>query len=245
MIVFDRKVFFDSVRASLFGGTLSQQQVDGMNFKLSRWEAHPLSDDLRHLAYPFATAKHETASTMWPIEEYGKGKGKKYGVPDPRTGKIYYGRGDVQLTWYDNYYKATVALSLPPEDDLTLYPEKMLQPFISAAVMYLGMADGWFRGDGDGRQTLIRYFNPETDDPYGAREIINGDKHLVPKWSGGVSIGDLIKGYHFKFLDALKASATVVIEPVPPEPEPPISVDVPVVRIEGRVEIWLNGTKLT
>jgi hypothetical protein len=242
VIVFDRKIFFDSVRASLFGGTLSQQQVDGMNFKLARWELSPLSEDLRHLAYPFATAKHETASTMWPIEEYGKGKGKKYGQPDPRTGKTYYGRGDVQLTWYDNYLKATVALNLPPEDDLTLHPEKMLEPSISAAVMYLGMSEGWFRGDADGRETLKRYFNADTDDPYGAREIINGDKHLVPKWSGGVSIGDMIKGYHFKFHDALKASATFREPEVPIIP--PETLSRTIVRIEGDAEIWLNGVKV-
>jgi len=35
---------------------------------------------------------------MQPIEEYGKGKGMKYGSPDPETGQTYYGRGFVQTT---------------------------------------------------------------------------------------------------------------------------------------------------
>ena len=44
------------------------------------------------------------------------------------------------------------------------------------------------------------------DNSYGAREIINGDKHIVPSGRGGVSIGNLIKGYHIDFLAALEAS---------------------------------------
>ena len=68
------------------------------------------------------------------------------------------------------------------------------------------MAEGWFRGDEYGRQNLERYFNEDTDDPYKAREIINGDKSKVPTWSGGVSIGNLIKQYHVSFLAALEAA---------------------------------------
>ena len=40
----DRDTFFPSVRASLFGGTLSQSQVDGMNYLLNVWEEH-VSDE--------------------------------------------------------------------------------------------------------------------------------------------------------------------------------------------------------
>src|SRR5262245_48374882 len=104
---FARMTYFDSVRESLFTEHMTQQQVDGQNDLLQRWEDEPSSDDLRHLAYPLATTLHETASEMWPIEEYGKGSGQPYGVPDPETKQTYYGRGYVQLTWRDNYARAT------------------------------------------------------------------------------------------------------------------------------------------
>ena len=39
--------------------------------------------------------------------------------------------------------------------------------------------------------------------------MINGDKHIVPSWSGGVSIGKLIAGYHEHFLEALTVSSQI------------------------------------
>jgi len=219
---FNREVFFDSVRASLFGGKLTQQQVDGLNFKLDVWEAKYADLDLRWLAYPLATSMHETSSTMWPIEEYGKGKGMAYGVPDPETGQTYYGRGDVQMTWRENYAKATKKLGLIGKNDLEWHAERALDPAISADAMYIGMFEGWYRASSDGkRQTLARYFNDHVDDAYEAREIINGDKKKVPSWSNGVSIGNLIKGYHGKFLAALTDAWVPELVPEPePEPEP-------------------------
>src|SRR5262245_28827548 len=133
--MYDRKVFFDSVRASLFSGRLTQQQVDGMNFKLQEWETQTRFSDQRWLAYALSTSMHETASTMWPIEEYGKGAGMSYGVPDPQTGQTYYGRGDVQLTWRDNYQKATSELGLTGANDLVWHAAQALDPQISADVM--------------------------------------------------------------------------------------------------------------
>jgi putative chitinase len=232
-VLFDRKVFFDSVRDSLFSGTLSQQQVDGMNFKLAAWELNPRSEDLRWLSYPFATSYHETAATMWPIEEIGKGKGKLYGKPDPNTGKLYYGRGDVQLTWADNYARATKELDLSGDDDLYWHPEKALEPSISAAVMYSGMVEGWFR-----KHKLADYFSKTKDDAFNARDIINGDKKIVPKWSNGVSIGSLVRNYHEKFLYALKKSYR---EPIEPEPETTGTVTI---QTEGNVRIVVNGKEV-
>jgi putative chitinase len=219
--VFDRKIYFDAVRASLFSGSLSQQQVDGQNFILDVWEAQHTDWDLRWLGYPLATTIHETASTMWPIEEYGKGAGMAYGKPDPVTGQTYFGRGFVQLTWKDNYAKMNPILraAFPDDDiDLVMRPEQALVPKYAAEIMFQGMSQGMFRSDSKGRQTLARYFSASVDDAYGAREIINGDKTKVPSWSGGVSIGNLIKGYHGKFMRALE-SALVEVEPPAPEPD--------------------------
>lgn len=206
----DRKIYFDIVRVEVFDGHMTQQQVDGQSMILNRWEIDPETVDLRWLAYALATTKHETASTMWPIEEYGKGKGHSYGVPDKETGQTYYGRGFVQLTWRDNYKRATHELDLRDDDDLEWHAQRALDTRIASDIMFLGMIEGWFRTANDGKpHNLPRYFN-ENSDPYNAREIINGDKHIVPQWSGGMSIGNMIADYYNNFLDALDTSTATV-----------------------------------
>jgi putative chitinase len=226
-MLFDRKLYFDSVRASLFSGVLSQQQVEGQEAILGEWEAQPWGPtkpamtDPRWLAYMLATAYHETAATMWPIEEYGKGAGQPYGVEDPQTGQTYYGRGYVQLTWRENYAFATKQLGLKGEADLEWHAEMALDPQIAADIMFIGMAEGWFRTSDGGPETLARYFSNTKDDPYGAREIINGDKHIVPDWANGTSIGNLIKSYHGKFLTALQLATSEEV----PEAEPALEAE--------------------
>lgn len=205
-MTFDRTKYFDAVRQELFQGTMSQRQVDGQNAILDGWEeVDPLGQrDHRHLAYMLATTYHETSTEMWPIEEYGKGSGYEYGKPDPQTGQTYYGRGYVQLTWRDNYRNMSKVLGLSGENDLEWHAQRALDPDIAYDVMDYGMMHGSFRPP----NKLDTYFNDIEDDPYGAREIINGDKSKVPSWSGGVSIGNLIAGYHDAFRDALEASWT-------------------------------------
>lgn len=206
----DRKVYFDCVRIAPFDGKLTQQQVDGQNIILDRWEIDPTTIDFRWLAYSLATAKHETADTMWPIEEYGKGKGHSYGAVDPQTGQAYYGRGLVQLTWRDNYKKATAKLGLTGSDDLEYHADRALDCAIASDILFRGMIEGWFRTGNDGKpETLPKYFNDVTSDPYNARGIINGDKKTVPNWTGGLSIGDLIAGYHGDFLEALDSAEQI------------------------------------
>lgn len=184
----NRKNFYDGVRQSLFGGKLLQSQVAGMEAILREWEARPLTD-LRWLAYMLATTYHETARTMQPIEEYGKGKGRSYGKIDPRTGYAYYGRGFVQLTWKTNYKKMGDLLGL----DLVKNPKLALREDVATMIMFEGMLTAEsFRGDFTGR-SLEQYFNSKTDDPVNARRIINGlDK------------AQMIAGYHHKFLNALQ-----------------------------------------
>lgn len=216
MAIIDRQVFFDNVRPEPFSGELTQGQVDGMEAILDAWEADYSLWDLRWLAYCLATTFHETSAEMLPIEEYGKGEGMAYGEPDPTTGETYYGRGYVQLTWRENYARADAEIGLAGDDSCEWHADNALDPEIAAEVMFVGMRDGWFRSDEEGPETLQRYFNDTRDDPYGAREIINGDKSKVPSWSGGVSIGNLIKGYHRAFLSALQEAYRDA--PVPPGP---------------------------
>lgn len=191
----NRKILLSEIKTSLFSGKLTSSQIEGINFKLAAWEKSWLTD-IRWLAYMLATSYHETAKTMQPIEEYGKGKGRPYGQklrhdrkPYTFPDKIYYGRGDVQLTWYENYEIIGKLLGIP----LLEQPELALNPEISARIMIEGMTKGKSgRGDFTG-VSLENYFNAAKDDPVNARRIINGlDK------------ANLIATYHYKFLYAIK-----------------------------------------
>jgi hypothetical protein len=161
----NRSFFFDQVRRTLFGGKLKQSQVDGMNAILDGWEKGYAKKDDRWLAYMLATAHHETDLTMQPIREYGHGKGRPYGVKDPETGQVYYGRGFVQLTWRANYQ----SMSKLVKDDLVANADLALRPDYASIIMFEGMIRGSFTG-----RKLARYFNPTTEDWVNARRIING-----------------------------------------------------------------------
>ncbi len=165
----NHKIFFDEVRQGLFGRTLTQGQVDGMNVILAEWEDRGLTD-LRWLAYMFATVKWETAHTMQPIEEYGKGEGHTYGIPDPETGHAYYGRGFVQLTWKENYAKMSKLLGV----DLVKNPDLALNELIATQILFEGMLKAE-SGVGDfTHRCLEQYFNDTEEDWVNARRIING-----------------------------------------------------------------------
>jgi putative chitinase len=182
----DRTVFFDRVRAKPFGGSLSQDQVDGLNAILDAADKHGVTD-VRHLAYALATAYWETARTMQPIAEYGRGKGRKYGVKS-KYGQVPYGRGYVQLTWDENYERADKELGLG--GNLLKNFDLALDPGIAAAIMFRGMTEGWFTG-----RRLVHYFSAQLDDPVNARKIINGTDKAAT-----------IAGLHADFLAALRAA---------------------------------------
>ena len=177
--------FFNEVRSSLFAGKLAASQVEGMEFLLAQWNEIGFTNR-QWLAYALATAYHETAHTMQPIREYGRGKGRKYGKPDPVTGQTYYGRGYVQLTWKFNYETASKALGI----DFVKCPDLVMEPDNAAFVLFMGMKDGWFTGKGFGD-----YINDRQSDYWNARRIINGTDRA----------GD-IAGYALKFETALDAA---------------------------------------
>lgn len=157
--------FFDGLRADLFNGHMTGSQVTGIQLIVQAWTDKHATEDVRQLAYCLATAYHETAKTMQPIEEYGKGRGHAYGIPDPVTKQTYYGRGYVQLTWATNYRKLGTVLTL----DLLNHPDIALVPTAASLIMFEGMRSGFFTG-----KRLSDYFNNTTEDPFNARRIING-----------------------------------------------------------------------
>ena len=225
----DRDVFFDLIRHDPFDGSLSEEQVGGLERLLATWEAFYEVADRRWLSYCLATSAHETGMRMVPVEEIGKGEGHEYGKPDPETQQCYYGRGDIQTTWRDNYRRLDVELGLEDDRSCEWHAENALDPVISAHALFKGMIEGWYRAG----HTLPRYFSKTVDDPYQAREIVNGDKHIVPDWADGVSIGNLIKNYHLAFLNALDEA----YDAAPAEPTVTVLITTPPgVRVEVHVQ---------
>lgn len=178
----NRDSFFKGVREQF--GSLNQSQVDGYNFILNELDCHNLSIPMQ--SYILATIRHETASTMKPIAEYGKGqtraygkwqtnsKGVKYCYKNGRKNTVYtqqeydhlyYGRGYVQLTWWDNYGLLGDLLGV----DMLNNPDLNLQPETSIKVAIIGMQRGLFTG-----KKLSDYFTSTKKDYANARRIING-----------------------------------------------------------------------
>lgn len=178
------KLNFDKIKSILFNGRYKQSQVDGLDSIIKAINKYEVSKE--QAAYVLATAYHETAATMQPIEEYGKGRNKTYGTwyinsinqrysfvngrkkvayLYSKYPSLYYGRGYVQLTWYDNYKKAGDELGI----DLLRNPELALDNNYASEIMMLGMINGWFTGVG-----LSNYINNTKKDYENARRIING-----------------------------------------------------------------------
>jgi putative chitinase len=194
----DREHFFTTVRARLFHGHLEQSQVDGMTIVLDAFEARSAPQYFQ--PYMLATAFHETAATMQPIDERGGDayfemnygptgrnpkRAKDMGNIHVGDGAKYHGRGFVQNTWFVNYNRATKELGV----DFVSHPELAKEPRHAADIMILGMAEGWFTG-----KKLGDYFSARTERPVPARAIINGlDKAAT------------IAGYYKVFKDALAA----------------------------------------
>lgn len=152
-------------------GALTQSQVNALNFLVDEFNKDK-SITYPQGAYMLATVWHETARTMLPIEEYGKGKGRKYaqkvdidGTPYKGLDHIYYGRGYVQLTWLSNYVLAKNKLSI----DFVNHPEYALHPEYAVKILIDGMKQGWFTG-----RKLSDYINQSKKNYVNARRIING-----------------------------------------------------------------------
>ena len=209
-----RSNFYAAVRASLFAGKLTQAQVEGMEAILNAWDKSGKTDP-RWLAYIMATAHHETGARFAPVEENlnysakrltevwpsrfrtfatatpyanspqklaNKVYGGRMGNIGPDDGWRYRGRGFVQITGLDNYDKYGLADN----------PDAASQNAAAAHIIVDGMINGRFTG-----MTLRAYFDHDTDNPVGARKIINPD-------ANGAAIAKVYEAY----LKAAKVAVT-------------------------------------
>lgn len=171
--------FYDTIRQSLFRGSLSQLQVEGCNHIVAEWEQRGLTN-VGELAYILATAFHETAGTMQSIRERGGNQyftdlydiegnnpnlARRLGNDQPGDGVKYHGRGFVMITGKYNYRTFGQRYQL----DLLNQPELALDMSISINILFDGMLEGLFTG-----KSLSDYITHQRCDYVNARRIVNG-----------------------------------------------------------------------
>lgn len=204
------QAFFDSVRNSLFSGTLKQSQVDALNDILKASAGR----DIRHRAYILATAYHETGLAMapnaevmnyttaariravWPSRFASVAAAQPY-VRNPKAlaNKVYNGRMGNRAGTDDGWdYRGRGQVHITGRDnyrkaaaatgvDLVASPDLALRKDVSAKILVAGMSDGWFTG-----KKLSDYSSYED-----MRRVVNGTDKAA-----------LIAGYASKFESALK-----------------------------------------
>lgn len=186
--------FFQYLRkrgSGVFGTRLSQGQVNGINSILNASKGLPL----HHVSNILAQVYHETNGRMLPVREtfadddaqaiarleraWSRGQLPWVRTPYWRDG--YFGRGQIQLTFKENYDKFGIT---NPDDALKLD--------VSARVAVEGMSKGMFTG-----KKLSDYTFPQdldnlpSDNP---RRIVNGRDGTDRK----------VAGYHRGFAKALE-----------------------------------------
>lgn len=187
------EAFYDAYRAEF--GSLSESQVAGLDFLLTRLETDPPAS-LEQAAYMLATTAHETAWTYEPVKEaYWVEPDAEAWRKDNLSYYPWYGRGYVQLTWEDNYIRAGDELG----QDFTTDPDVVMDPETSYNIMLFGMIGGWFTG-----KCLNDYICPGKTDYVGARKIINGtDKaSTIAGYAESMEICLTAAGYSVPVIDS-------------------------------------------
>jgi hypothetical protein len=149
----NRAAFFEGWRLNF--GRLAESQFKALDYFLDFVENDSTQTHIPTVAYQLATVHWETNRTFEPvIEAYWLSENWR-----KRNLRYYpwYGRGYVQLTWKENYEKASESLSI----DLISDPSKALNPKYAYLILTVGMTEGWFgdRLDKHINQTKVDYFH--------------------------------------------------------------------------------------
>lgn len=167
----DKPKFYQRLRELKLFNKMTQAQVDSIDAILNECEKQGV-DDVRQIAYLYATAYHECynpkkpETRLTPIKEYGGEaylKSKKY-YP-------YFGRGFSGLTWLENYKKEGKRLNL----DLVNNPDLILDIPLAANSHVYCMSNGSYTG-----KKLSDYINDKKCDYIWARSIVNGKRKGEP-----------------------------------------------------------------
>ena len=209
----DHAKFFAAVRTPVFGGRLSQNQVNGIEAILEEAEARPF--DSRWLAYMLATVYHETDNTMCAISEnlnysaeglratfpkyFNAVQAAAYArQPQRIANRAYAGRmGNSDEASGDGWrYRGRGLVQITGHDNYEKYgiadnPEKALDPHKAVEILFDGMINGRFTG-----KKLTDFITSASTDYLRARQIING-----------MDRAQEIANYAGKFQAALKAAA--------------------------------------
>lgn len=252
----NRATFFDAVRGPLFGGRLTDDQVDGMGRILDEAERRRMP--INQTAYVLATPYHETAKKMQPVIEtcqpseaknpsvdeairrleasWAKGK-----MPWVKTaywrkdsdGLSWLGRGLPQVTHESNYLRAEAELDVP----FSKNPDLMLDIRYAVPVMFLGMLGGWFTGE-----RLSDYLTATKTDYVNARRIINGTESAAKVASIAITFESALRAAGYGAAPAkppAKPPAAVVTRPdLPPAPVPVIPAPAPAPQTGFWARLW-------
>jgi hypothetical protein len=237
---YNRKVFFDEIRKSVFMGALTSKAVVSCEAILDEWEARKLTNEW-WLAYMFSTVRGECGLNMAPVREgfsssddaarkFVARQGYKYAKVV--NGQVYYGRGLVQLTWDFNYRAMSDILGM----DLLNNPDRALHPTVAVKIMFEGMIRGTFT-----TKKLSDYLDGPNPDLLSARRIINGTDKAAQfaAWA---------RQFHAALVKARLAGGSLPApapKPAPkpaPAPQAPASAPVPAKKT-GWLEAILNFFK--
>ncbi len=208
----NRSAFYSAVRASLFAGKLTQDQVSGMEAILDAWDASKATDP-RWLAYITATAHHETGARFEPIEENLNYSAKRLtqvwpsrfpttgsaapyaNNPEKLANKVYGGRYGNDQPGDGWRYRGRGLVQITFKDNYDKYglggnPEAASDIHTAAHILVDGSIHGKFRD-----LSLSKYFDADSNNPVAARDVINPDGN-----------GAKIAAIYEKYLKAIKAA---------------------------------------